>query len=254
MSELLIIDGTTLVIRPWFAGVSAPWYLALRTVERSMAGVSHMAVLMDRTIDTFRREIDPRYKAHRPPAPPDLIAHFDRFEAEVGKLGVTVLGDTTYEADDYAATLARIAHEAGLPTRILANDKDLFQLVRETPPVVTEDHKGKVIDRAGVIAKMGVPPERIVDFQALVGDTSDGIIGVKGIGPKTAAALLNAIGSLDALYADLEAVRTLPIRGAKKLPEKLEAGREEAMLARRLARLVDDIDVGADILEHCRLT
>jgi len=212
-----------------------------------------MAVLMDRTIDTFRREIDPRYKAHRPAAPPDLIEHFNRFEEEVARLGVTVLGDTTYEADDYAATLARIANEAGLPTRILANDKDLCQLVRENPPVILEDHKGKRTDRAGVIEKMGVPPELVVDFQALVGDTSDGIVGVRGVGQKTAAALLNAVGSLDALYADLEAVRGLKIRGAKTLPEKLEAGREEAMLARRLAKLVDTIEVGEDVLEKCRL-
>lgn len=251
-NELLIIDGTALVIRPWFASASDPARVALYTVRRHLERVSHLAVVVDRTVDTFRRSIDPRYKAHRPPAPPELIEHFDRFEAEVTALGVPVFGDTEVEADDMAATLVRLAGEAGLPVRILASDKDLFQLVRDDPPVIIEDHKGKRTDRAGVIAKLGVPPERVVDYQALVGDKADGIQGVKGVGAKTAAALLGALGSLDALYADLEAVRALPVRGARTLPEKLAAGREEALLARTLATLRADAEVGPDALERCQ--
>ncbi len=252
---LLIIDGTALLLRYWFAGIGAPWAPARRAVSEARAGATHLAVVVDRTMDTFRRELDPRYKAHRPPAPPELITHFDRFEQEVEALGVALFGSLTYEADDLAATLARRAVEAGLPVRIQAADKDLFQLVRDEPPavLVTDPARGWRIDRAGVIERLGVPPEMVVDYLALVGDATDGVAGVKGVGARTAAALLAHFGSLDALYADLDAVRALPIRGARTLPAKLAAGREEALLARRLVTLVGDVDLPDDALERCRL-
>ena len=250
---LLIIDGTVLVLRPWFAGVSAPWAPARRTLEKEAAKYSHVAVVIDRTMDTFRRKLDPRYKAHRPPAPPELIAHFNRFEEEVEKLGIALFGSLEVEADDLAATLTRHAVAAGLPVRIQAPDKDLFQLVRDAEPSVRviAPKKGWNIDEAGVRERLGVTPGQVIDFQALVGDATDGVVGVKGVGAKTAAALLGARGSLDAVYADLDAVAALPIRGAKSLAKKLLAGRDDALLARRLVTLVQDVDMGADPLARC---
>lgn len=252
--RLLIADGTVAVLRPWFSGQPNPWRPALAAVRALRRETSHLAVVMDITIDTFRRELAPDYKAHRPPAPPDLIVHFDRFRAELDALGVPVFASMRYEADDLAAALARRAGEAGLPVAILSDDKDLFQLVREAPPLRTEDRlRGKVYDRAAVHAKMGVWPEQIVDYLSLVGDASDGVRGVPGVGATTAAALLGALGSLDAIYADPAAAARLPIRGASTLPAKLLAGREAALLARELVRLRDDAPLPDDALDRCRI-
>jgi DNA polymerase-1 len=250
--ELLILDGTVMVLRPYFVGVDAPWAVARSALRRADGESSHLAVVIDRTMDTFRRQLDPRYKAHRPPAPLDLIAHFDRFEAEVTAMGVALFGSLTYEADDLAATLARQASAAGLGVCIRSNDKDLFQLVCDAPRVVTEDDKrGIRYDEAAVEAKLGVRPGQIVDYLSLVGDASDGVPGVKGVGAKTAATLLQHLGSLDAIFANLDAVAGLPIRGARSLGGKLAAGREDAMHARRLIKLVDDVDLGDDPLGRC---
>lgn len=250
--ELLILDGSVLVLRPYFAGVTAPWAAARSSVRKALGTTSHLAVVIDRTLDTFRREIAPTYKAHRPPAPEELIAHFQRFEEEVQALGVILLGSTRYEADDLAATLVRHAIAAELPVRIQSNDKDLLQLVRQEPRVVTEDvTKSQCYDRDGVRERLGVWPEQVVDYLSLVGDSSDGVRGVDGIGPKTAAALIDHFGSLDALYLRLDELGALPIRGAKTLREKMVAGRDVAMLARRLVTLVDDVPLGEDPITRC---
>jgi DNA polymerase-1 len=250
--ELLILDGTVLVLRPYFVGVAAPWAVARSSVRKMLGTTSHLAIVIDRTLDTFRRELDPGYKAHRPPAPDDLIAHFNRFEQEIEALGVPLFGSTRYEADDLAATLARHAVDADLPVRIQSNDKDLFQLVRDLPRVVTEDAPRNLrYDRAAVRAKLGVWPEQVVDYLALVGDSSDGVRGVDGVGAKTAAALIDHFGSLDALYARVGEVASLPLRGAKTLGEKLVSGRDTAMLARRLVTLVDDVPLGDEPIGRC---
>ncbi|MFT5685802.1 MAG: DNA polymerase-1 [Myxococcota bacterium] len=252
---LLIIDGTVLVLRPWFAKVSAPWAVARNQLRKEAAKYTHVAVVIDRTMDTFRRKLDPRYKAHRPPASAELIAHFNRFEEEVTKMGIALFGSLEVEADDLAATLTRHAVAAGLPVLIQAPDKDLFQLIRDAAPSVRviAPKKGWDINEAGVMERLGVTPSQVTDFQALVGDATDGVIGVAGVGAKTAAALLTARGTLDAIYADLDGLVTLPIRGAKTLPRKLLAGKDDAMLARRLVTLRADVDMGADPLAKCEM-
>lgn len=253
-SRLLIVDGTVLVIRPWFAGASDPGRVAGAQLRAHRREADHLLVVMDITLDTFRRELDPSYKQHRPPAPPDLIAHFDRFRDEALALGVPVLSSSRYEADDLSATLVRRAGEAGLAVGILSDDKDLFQLVRESPAVRVEDRlRGKVYDSAAVQMKLGVTPAQIVDYLSLVGDASDGVRGVPGVGATTAAALLQAFGSLDALYADLSAVARLPLRGASTLGAKLAAGREAALLARELVRLRDDVPLPEQVLASARM-
>lgn len=254
MQNLLIVDGTVLVIRPWFGGSSDPARVALGQLRQHRREASHLVVVMDITLDTFRREIAPDYKSNRVPAPPDLVAHFDRFRDEVERMGLTVLSSSRYEADDLSATLVRQAEGRGLPVSILSDDKDLFQLVRESPAVRVEDRlRGKRYDSAAVREKLGVDPSQVVDFLSLVGDASDGVKGVPGVGATTAAALLQALGSLDAIYADLDAVARLPLRGAKTLPTKLAAGREAALLARQLVRLASDVPLPVDTIEGARL-
>ncbi len=255
MDRLLIVDGTVLVIRPWFGKHAEPWKVALAQLRGHLREAPRVAVVMDITLDTFRREIAPDYKHNREPAPPDLIASFDRFRDEALARGVPVLSSPRYEADDLSATLVRQAGAAGLPVRILSDDKDLFQLVREDPQVLIEDRlRGRSYNGAAVFEKLGVHPHQVVDYLSLVGDASDGVRGVAGVGATTAAALLQAMGSLDALYADLDAVARLPIRGAKTLPAKLEAGREAALLARRLVRLYDEVALPPDVLDQARVT
>lgn len=254
MDRLIVVDGTVLVIRPWFSGHAEPWRQALGQLRGVLREAPRVAVVMDITLDTFRREIAPDYKHNRVPAPPDLIQSFDRFRDEALSRGVPVLSSSRYEADDISATLVRLAGGVGLPVTILSDDKDLFQLVREDPAVRTEDRlRGNVYDSAAVYAKLGVHPSQIVDYLSLVGDASDGVRGVTGIGATTAAALLQAFASLDAIYADLPATAKLPIRGAGTLAAKLEAGREAAMLARRLVRLYDEVPLPEDVLEAARV-
>lgn len=254
--RLLIVDGTALVMRPWFGGAELPWAVARMAVRRALPEVSHCCVVIDRTLDTFRREIDPSYKAHRPPAPPDLIEQFDRFEAEMARMDVPVFGDQTHEADDYAATLCRTATAASLEVDVWSADKDLFQLVRDAPPRVrvVAPARGWEIDEAEVMTRLGVRPDQVRDYLSLVGDSSDGIPGVKGVGAKTAAALLAHFDTMDSLYTDLGLVRLVRVRGAKTLGHKLEAGRAAALLARRLVTLVDDIPLPADALEQCKVS
>lgn len=254
MDRLLIVDGTVLVIRPWFGGHKDPWKVALAQLRGHLREAPRVAVVMDITLDTFRREIAPDYKHNREPAPPDLIESFDRFRDEALSRGVPVLSSPRYEADDISATLVRLAGAADLPVRILSDDKDLFQLVRERPQVLVEDRlRGRTYNGPAVFEKLGVHPHQVVDYLSLVGDASDGVRGVAGVGATTAAALLSALGSLDAIYADLGAVAALPIRGAKTLPAKLEAGRELAFLARQLVRLHDQVPVPEDVLEQARV-
>lgn len=254
--QLYIVDGTALVLRPWFAGVPDASRAAHRLLLRLVAGSTHAAVVMDRSLDTFRRELDPLYKAHRVAADADLIAIFDDFESRAAGSALPVFSNPRFEADDFAATLTALACAAGLPVVLHAADKDLFQLVTDAPPAVrvVDSARDWNVDAAGVYERLGVHPHQVVDFLALVGDASDGVRGVPGIGAKTAAALLDALGTLDKILDDPDAVAALPIRGARTLPARLAAGRDAALLARRLVALRFDVPLGPDALARCART
>ncbi len=258
--ELWVIDGTALLFRAYYgmpprrspAGVPVGAVLGLgqflRAILRRRPG--WVAVVHDAGKATFRNRIDPRYKANRGDPPPDLAPQFDlarRFTEVAGLLTYSV---PDYEADDLMATLARRARAEGLATRLFSADKDLCQLVRDDAPrVVLEDPRtGDVTDAAGVVRRIGVSPERAVEFFALTGDSTDNVPGVPGVGPKAALSLVQAFGDLDRLYADLPRVATLPLRGARSLVARLEAGRDEAFLARALVRLHDGVPIGAPTL------
>jgi 5'-3' exonuclease len=202
--------------------------------------LTHIGVAFDESLtSSFRNAFFPAYKANRELPPPDLAWQLERCQAVARALGLQVFVDHQYEADDLIGTLARQATEQGMEVVVVSSDKDLMQLV--TSQVTFYDAaKDRRLDVAGVTARLGVRPEQIPDLLGLQGDAVDNIPGVKGIGSKTALALLQTFANLDALYADLARVETLPLRQAKTLHQKLAAGREAAFLSKRLATIALD--------------
>jgi len=257
--EIVVIDGTALLFRAYYGARPAeavdgtPIGAVLGTARTLVdmmgrARTSHVIVVFDAGQRTFRNTLDPAYKANRGAPPPDLVPQFDLVQEMVGALGFATLCVPGFEADDLMATVARQAHQQGWGTWLLSPDKDLYQLVNDSPPGVRvfHWHNRTVIDADEVIARIGVSPEFAVDYFALVGDSSDNVRGVRGVGPKAASALVSSFGSLAQIYARLDDVSTLSVRGAKSLREKLEAGREDAELALELVTLKDDVSVEVD--------
>jgi len=205
--------------------------------------LTHIAVAFDESLtSSFRNAFFPAYKANRALPPPDLAWQLERCQAIARALGLQVFVDHQYEADDLIGTLARQATEQDMEVVVVSNDKDLMQLV--TPQVTFYDvAKNRRFDPAGVTAHMGVKPEQIPDFLGLQGDAVDNIPGVQGIGTKTALALLQTFPNLETLYTNLPRVDTLPLRNAKTLRQKLEAGRQAAFLSKRLATIALDAPV-----------
>ncbi len=203
---------------------------------------SEMAVVFDAKGKTFRDDLFAEYKAHRPPMPEDLRPQVQPIFDIVEAMGLPLLVVEGVEADDVIGTLARQACKAGMPVVISTGDKDMAQLVTERVTLVntmTDSH----LDVEGVIAKYGFGPELMIDYLALMGDKVDNIPGVPGIGEKTALALIQGVGGLNALYTDLEAVRGLAVRGAKSLPEKLLEHKEMAYLSYQLATIKTDVEL-----------
>jgi len=255
--ELFILDGTAMLFRSYFAGVDyvapdgtqvgAVW-LVTRRIQQLLQREwpDRVAVVFDSGRQTFRTEAFPDYKANRGLPPDDLRPQFHLVREAVKMLGLATFSMKGFEADDLMATLATLARGAGMHTRLRSVDKDLCQLVDDDPPpiILQDTRNGRILNAAGVADRMGVGPGQIVDYLALVGDSSDNVPGVRGVGPKTARALLACFADLDALYADLPAVAGVPVRGAKTLGAKLEAGREDAYRARSLVVLKRDVDMG----------
>lgn len=219
-------------------------------IER--ARPQYLAVAFDESLThSFRNRIDPQYKANREPAPEDLKQQFLRCREFCTHLGVAHFGSGEYEADDIIGTLHARFRREGLPATVVTRDKDLAQLIREGDVYwnYTENLQLRHHEIAG---HFGVLPERYADYLALTGDAVDNIRGVPGVGPKTAAALLKDFVSLEEIYDNLDAVATLPIRGAGRLPARLIEHREAAFLARRLTEIVRDmpLECGRDHLRR----
>ncbi|MDE2108275.1 MAG: DNA polymerase I [Gammaproteobacteria bacterium] len=248
---LVLVDGSSYLYRAFYAlpplsnskgeptgavrGVAAMLKKLLADYEPE-----HVAVVFDARGKTFRDELFAEYKANRPPMPDDMSAQIEPLHALVKALGFPVLQIPGVEADDVIGTLAKQATEAGLPVLISTGDKDMGQLVNAQVTLVNT-MTGTVLDREGVQQKFGVWPEQIIDYLALVGDSSDNIPGVSGIGPKTAAPLLAHFGKLAEMYQRLDEIPRLAIRGAKQLPEKLRTQKDQAMLSRQLAVIRCDV-------------
>lgn len=206
---------------------------------------SQIAVVFDAKGKTFRDELFADYKANRPPMPDDLRPQVQPIFDIVEAMGFPLLVVEGVEADDVIGTLARQATELQHPVVISTGDKDMAQLVNEHVTLVNTMTE-TLLDIPGVNAKYGFGPELMIDYLALMGDKVDNIPGVPGVGEKTAQGLIQGIGGLDAIYADLEKVRTLSFRGAKTMPEKLLEHREMAYLSYKLATIKTDVELDLD--------
>jgi DNA polymerase-1 len=242
--RLVLIDGNSYLYRAFHAlpplstsqgqptGAILGFLNMLRQVRR-VHSPDLIAVVMDAPGPTFRDELYAHYKANREAMPDDLQAQIPPLMEMVRALGITLLREPGVEADDVIGTLAKRACAAGLETLIATSDKDMSQLVNEHIRVF-DGISGRMLDPAGVLDKFGVPPERIIDWLTLVGDSSDNIPGVPSVGPKTAAKWLTEYGSLDALVARADEVKG-------KVGEKLRAHLGQLPLSRQLATIHCDV-------------
>ncbi|MFK4721152.1 DNA polymerase-1 [Bradyrhizobium niftali] len=197
---------------------------------------THLAIVFDKSEVTFRNKIYPEYKAHRPPAPDDLIPQFALIREAVRAFDLPCLEQGGFEADDLIATYARQATERGATTTIVSSDKDLMQLVNDRI-MMYDTMKDRRIGVPEVIEKFGVPPEKVVEVQALAGDSTDNVPGVPGIGIKTAAQLIVEYGDLEQLL-----FRATEIKQPKRR-EALIENAEKARISRKLVLLDDKVEL-----------
>ncbi|NRH27475.1 DNA polymerase I [Pseudomonas sp. MS19] len=257
-TPLVLVDGSSYLYRAFHA--LPPMTTSKGVPTGAVKGVLNMlkslrkqypdspfAVIFDAKGGTFRDEMFAEYKANRPSMPDDLRVQVEPLHASVKALGFPLLCVEGVEADDVIGTLARKAAAEGRDVVISTGDKDMAQLVCEHVTLVNT-MTGSVYDIAGVIEKFGVGPELIIDYLALMGDKVDNIPGVPGVGEKTALGLLVGVGGgLDVIYANLDKVPSLPIRGAKTLPAKLEEHRDMAYLSYKLATIKLDVELSVEI-------
>jgi DNA polymerase-1 len=261
--HLFLIDGHALAYRAYFAltgasdgsrwmtkageptaGVYGFTSVLLRLLEQETP--AYLAVSFD-TGPTFRDQIFPEYKATREKMPEDLVPQFDRIRQVVSALGIPILEAEGYEADDVLGTVSKLAVEMGAEVTILTGDRDLLQLAA---PHITIRLAGQKLSEAAdygpaeVESKYGVRTDQFVDYKALIGDSSDNIPGVRGIGEKTAVKLLTQYENLGSIYRHLDEIEAR-YRG------KLEAGRQDAFLSQELAQIILDVPLRFN-LEDCR--
>ncbi|MBB1518649.1 DNA polymerase I [Aquipseudomonas guryensis] len=260
-APLVLVDGSSYLYRAFHALPPLATSKGLQT--GAVKGVLNMlkslrkqyphspfAVVFDAKGGTFRDAMFAEYKANRPPMPEELRGQVEPLHAAVRALGYPLLCVEGVEADDVIGTLARQTAALGRDVVISTGDKDMAQLVCPHVTLVNT-MTGSVYDVEGVKEKFGVGPELIIDYLALMGDKVDNIPGVPGVGEKTALGLLVGVGGgLDVLYANLDKVPELPIRGAKTLPAKLAEHKDMAFLSYQLATIKLDVelDVGVDDL------
>ena len=201
-----------------------------------------LVVIFDAKGPTFRNEIYSDYKANRPPMPEELREQIEPIHNVIRAMGLPLISISGVEADDVIGTLSEMATAEKRPVLISTGDKDMAQLVNDYVTLVNTMTQ-VVLDRDGVVEKFGVPPELIIDLLALMGDSVDNIPGVAGVGEKTALALLQNLGGISDIYAQLDRVAELPIRGAKSLGEKLSASKEMAELSYVLATIKTDCEL-----------
>ncbi|WP_404400919.1 DNA polymerase I [Idiomarina seosinensis] len=202
----------------------------------------NMAVIFDAKGKTFRNDLYDEYKANRPPMPDDLRQQIEPLHQIIKAMGLPLLCIDGVEADDVIGTLAKEAGDEGRFTLISTGDKDMAQLVNEHVMLINT-MTDTLLDVDGVKNKFGVSPAQIIDYLALMGDSSDNIPGLPKVGEKTAQALLQGIESIDAIYQDLEAVSGLGFRGAKTMPQKLQDYKDQLLLSRRLATIKCDVEL-----------
>ena len=246
-NELFLIDGSGFIFRAYYA--LPPLSRPDGTPVNAVLGFTNMlvkpitdmhvpsiAVIFDAKRENFRNEIYPEYKANRDETPEDLIPQFDLIREATEAFSIPAIEMEGFEADDLIATYARLAHEQGRPVAIVSSDKDLMQLIRPGVRMV-DPMKYKDIGEDEVLAKFGVPPEKVVDVQALAGDSVDNVPGVPGIGIKTAALLINEYGDLETLLKRAGEIKQ------NKRRESLIEHAEKARISKKLVMLDDKVKV-----------
>ncbi len=248
--HVFLVDGSSYIFRAYHAlppltrksdglpigAVAGFCNMLWRLVRDSVAGEkpTHLAVVLDHSAVTFRNALYDKYKEHRPEPPEDLRPQFTLIRHAVRAFDIPCIEQKGYEADDIIATIARQACEAGATTTIVASDKDLMQLVGNGVTMF-DPMKDKRIGEGEVIEKFGVPPEKVVDVQALIGDPVDNVPGVPGIGVKTAAQLILEFGDLETLLARVDEIKQ------PKRRETLIENAELARISKTLVRLEDKV-------------
>jgi len=260
-SPFVLVDGSSYLYRAYHAMFKADLRNSAGEPTGAIRGViamlkrlekdypnSQIAVIFDAKGKTFRDDIYSDYKAQRPPMPDDLRSQVQPVYDIINAMGFPLLIVDGVEADDVIGTLTQQATEKGIDVVVSTGDKDMAQLVNEHVTLVNTMTE-TTLDIAGVKEKFGIPPELIIDFLALMGDKVDNIPGVLGVGEKTALALLQNLGGINAIYENLEAVRSLAFRGAKTMPEKLADNKEMADLSYLLATIKCDVALNVTVDE-----
>ncbi|HSL93584.1 MAG TPA: DNA polymerase I [Bacillota bacterium] len=253
MSRVYLLDGYSLVFRAFYAMDAN-----LRTKDgRPTNAVRGIAMMLNKLIElespefmvasfdlgqpTLRLDLYPEYKAQRDRTPPELAEQVDYIKELITAYGISIFEVRGHEADDVIGTVARAAERMGMDSVVVTSDRDLLQLVNDKTRVMLT-RRGvtdvEIMNETAVLAKYGLLPTQLVDLKALMGDPSDNIKGVKGVGEKTAQALLHEFGTLENIYANLDKV------GKPRLRALLEEGQESAFLSQKLATIVTDVDLG----------
>ena len=260
--EFFLIDGYALIYRSYFAFIKNP--LRTRTGENTGAVYgftsfllrifeqylpSYLVVALDTREPTFRHRLFPEYKATREKMPEELQDQIPRIREVLSALRIPVLEKEGYEADDIIGTLARRVAAEGLRAVIVSGDKDFCQLVEDDVLLLNPGNRNTAdewVGRERVEEKLGVPPEKVVDLLALMGDSSDNIPGVPGVGRKTAEKLIRQFGGLEDIYASIESI------SSKKMAAKLDDNHEKALLSRDLVTLENDIPLDIAVEDFSR--
>lgn len=250
-NPLILVDGSSYLYCAYYAfppltnSVGEPtgaMYGVLNMLKSLLVQYqpSHVAVVFDAKGKTFRDELFEHYKSHRPPMPDDLRSQIAPLHKMIKAMGLPLLVIRGVEADDVIGTLALAAARDGRDVLISTGDKDMAQLVLPKITLINT-MSNTILGPEEVQLKFGVPPELIIDYLALIGDSSDNIPGVPGVGEKTALALLQGLGGLETLYQQLDSVSSLSFRGAKTIAAKLEQHRKVAFLSYQLATIKTDV-------------
>ena len=251
MKKIALIDGYGFVFRAYHSippltrndGTPVGAVFGFTTMLLKLLAslnVSHIAVIFDSGSKTFRNDIYPEYKANRPPCPEDLIPQFSIVRESAEALNISILEKIGFEADDIIATIAKKSAREGFEVVIVSSDKDLMQLIDENITMF-DAMKNKMVSFNEVKEKFSVEPSKVLEVLSLIGDSSDNVPGVRGIGPKTASELINQFENLENLYENLDKIKQ------EKRRMMLEENKSNAFLSKKLIRLDENVELGIEI-------
>ncbi len=252
--KIVLVDGNSYLHRAFHAlprltdangNVINAVYGFLRMLKKTinMHDPTHVLVAFDHKKPTFRHRDYKDYKAHREETDKDLIGQFEKVYTVLEALKIRYMSSEGYEADDILATFARKASEKNIPVLVVTGDKDILQIVRKNVKV-SNGIRDIIYDKGGVKNHLGIDPAQVTDYLALVGDKSDNLPGIRGIGPVTARKLLEKYKDLEGIYSHIDEVKP-------SVKKKLEKYRDDAYISKRLAGLIDDIDLPLEIDDCC---